>query len=192
MLNTFNKLRILGTNDEVLEIKAFLEQTKGDKKNKFDLTRVTSNFKGEIDQVEIGYDTILFKSNESVLPVLIELSKRFGEVKLAYQMVSEKRTEDQFMEMIEQEKAHYLISNCDIVSESKSSGKQAHTKKYEENQKKLEGNKKQEVQPSNQNEKSSKNELVSQESLFDLQEKFFKDIQDFMKDFTKSFFNHWL
>jgi hypothetical protein len=191
MLNTFNKLRILGTNDEVLEIKAFLEQTKGDKKNKFDLTRVTSNFKGEIDQVEIGYDTILFKSNESVLPVLIELSKRFGEVKLAYQMVSEKKTKDQFMEMIEQEKAHYLISNGDIVSESKSSGKQAHTKKYEESQKKLEGNKKQEVQPSSQDVKSSKNELVSQESLYDLQEKFFKDIQDFMKDFTKSFFNHW-
>lgn len=191
MLNTFNKLRILGTNEEVLEIKAFLEQTKGDKKNKFDLTRVTSNFKGEIDQVEIGYDTIQFKSNESVLPVMIELSKRFGDVKLAYQLVSEKKTEDQFMEMIEQEKSHYLISNGEIESESKSTGKRAYTKKYEESQKKLETPQKNEVKESKNELKDSKNQLVSQESLFDLQEKFFKDIQDFMKDFTKSFFNHW-
>jgi hypothetical protein len=145
------------------------------------LTKVTSNFKEKVEDVFVGYDRIDFKTEKPVLDVITELSKRFSETKLAYQYVSTIEKDDKSLTLVEQEKAHYILLNGEITSESKSSSKHARTKKYETD-KMIEGK---------PEENKEKNELVSRDSLFSLQEKFFKDIQDFMKDFTDSFFNHW-
>jgi hypothetical protein len=181
MLKVSNRLRILGTIEEVKEMKAFLENSKGDEKSSFDLTKVTSSFKEKVEEISEGYDRYDFKTDKPVLDTIIELSKRFSETKLAYQYVSMNEKDDKNLTLVEQEKAHYLLLNGEITSESKSSTKHARTKKYE-TAKMIE---------SKPDDTKEKNELVSRDSLFSLQEKFFKDIQDFMKDFTDSFLNHW-
>ncbi len=56
MLKTHNRLRILGTHEDVLEIKAFLDSSKKDEKNTLDLKKVLPQFKGEISDVEVGYE----------------------------------------------------------------------------------------------------------------------------------------
>lgn len=181
MLNVSNRLRILGTIEEVKEMKAFLEHSKGDDKCSFDLTKITSDFKGKVDEIVEGYDTFDFKTEKPVLDQMIELSKRFSDTKLAYQYVHVNEKDDKNMMLIEQEKAHYLLLDGEITSETKSSSKRARTKKEETGK----------MISDKSDENKEKNELVSRDSLFNLQEKFFKDIQDFMKDFTDSFFNHW-
>ncbi len=179
MLTIFNRLRILGTNEDVLEIKAFLNATQKDEKSILDLKKIQKDFDGEITDIMLGYDIITFKSNVSVLPVITELSKRFKDVKLALQSVSESKKEMDNTRITEVEKTHVIIQDGNIISESKSSSKELETLKED----------KQMIE--NKDTSASKKELVSRESLFDLQDKFFKDIQAFMKDFTDSFFKHW-
>lgn len=179
MLKIQNRLRILGTHEDVLEIKAFLDQGQKDEKKILDLTKIQKAFKGEISEVAWNYDILSFVSNEPVLGVITELSTRFSEVKFALQSFSEERNENDHIVSVSIEKAHHVLLNGHVISESKSSSKHLETKKNDQ------------VMLENKDKDQPKNDLVSKESLYDLQDKFFKDIQSFMKDFTESFFKHW-
>lgn len=179
MLNIQNRLRILGTNEDILEIKAFLDRSKKGEKLDLDFTKVTPNFKGAISDIEVGYDSIQFKTDQTVLPVIIDLSKRFSHVKFALQSLKEEKQEKGDMLICEIEKSHHVIDHGEIISESKSSSKHLETKTNDQ------------AMLENKKEDQKNHELVTRESLFDLQDRFFKDIQAFMKDFTESFFRHW-
>lgn len=179
MLSIRNRLRILGTHEDVLEIKAFLDRNQKDEKLDLDFTKVSPQFKGEVSNVEVGYDTIIFTTNASVLPVITDLSKRFIDVKFALQSAKEEKTEKDQMLLIDIEKSHHVIYKGEIISESKSSSKHLETKSNDQ------------AMLENKKVDQEDHELVTRESLFNLQDQFFKDIQAFMKDFTESFFRHW-
>ena len=179
MLTIKNRLRILGSDEEILEIKAFLDPGKKDDSKGLDFKKVMKDFKGDIKDIEIGYDIIHFTSSEPMLDVIKSLSKRFEDVKFALQAYAEKRVEKDGLILSEVEKSHHVIYHGDIINQSQTTSK--HIESLKKDQALLE----------EKNAKDAKNELVSRESLFDLQDKFFKDIQAFMKDFTESFFKHW-
>lgn len=179
MLKTHNRLRILGTHEDVLEIKAFLDSSKKDEKNTLDFKKVLPQFKGEISDVEVGYDVYQFSSTEPVLPVISELSKRFDGVKFALQSIKEERHDTDDMTACDIEKSHHVIEHGEIISEQTSSSRQFESKKSNK------------PLISTKESAKDKHELVTRESLFDLQDRFFKDVQAFMKDFTESFFKHW-
>ena len=179
MLKIKNRLRILGTHEDVLEIKAFLDRNTKDDQISLDFTKITPSFKGEIHDVIVNYDTLYFTSNASVVSVIQDLSKRFDHVKFALQTEREETTDKGQMVISEVEKTHHVMSRGDIISESKSSSKHLETKQNDQ------------AMLENQKEDEKARELVTKESLFNLQDRFFKDIQAFMKDFTESFFSHW-
>ncbi len=179
MLTIKNRLRILGSDEDVLEIKAFLDPGKKDDSKGLDFKKISPSFKGEIRDVEIGYDVINFTSNDTILDCIKDLSKRFDGVKFALQAYKEERTEEKDMLMLNVEKTHHVIYNGVIISESNASSKHVESKRKDQ------------ALLEDKSKESKGHELVSRESLFDLQDKFFKDIQAFMKDFTESFFKHW-
>jgi catalase (peroxidase I) len=126
--------------------------------------------------VTVGYDHYEFTSNESVLPQIKELSKRFGDVRFAIQSWSEKTSEKDHMTIIEIEKSHMVLHAGEIISESKQT---SYESSFRNDVKSIE-------EPKTQKEKQDLS--VQKNTMFELQERFFKDIQDFMKDFTSTFF----
>lgn len=179
MLKITNKLRILGTHEEILGIKAFLTQDHKDEKKGLDFKKIDPKFNGEISDINWNFDVLSFTSSEPVTEMISNLSKRFNECKFALQSYTEERQDDRYVTSVNIEKSHIVLLNGDIISESKSSSKHLETKKNDH------------AMLENKEESQPKNDLVTRESLYDLQDKFFKDVQSFMKDFTESFFKHW-
>jgi hypothetical protein len=179
MLKVRNRLRILGSLEDIVEVKSLLENHQ-DKQNKpLDFHKIDPNFKGILEDVTVGYDHYEFTSNESVLPQIKELSKRFGDVRFAIQSWSEKTSEKDHMTIIEIEKSHMVLHAGEIISESKQT---SYESSFRNDVKSIE-------EPKTQKEKQDLS--VQKNTMFELQERFFKDIQDFMKDFTSTFFKRW-
>ena len=179
MLKVRNRLRILGSMEDIIEVKSLLENNQNQNIKLLDFQKIDKNFKGVIEDVIAGYDHYEFTSNESVMPQITELSKRFSDVRFALQSWSEKTSESNNVTVVEIEKSHVVLQSGNIVSESKQT---SYESQYKSNVKSIE-------EPKTKTEKQDLS--VQKNTMFELQERFFKDIQEFMKDFTSSFFKRW-
>lgn len=179
MLKVRNRLRILGSLDDIIEVKSLLENQTNQELKTLDFQKIDKNFKGVLEDVTVGYDHYEFTSSESVDPIVKELSKRFGDVRFAIQSWSEQTSEKDHMLIKEIEKSHQVFHSGKIISESKQT---SYESAFRSDVKSIE-------EPKTKSEKQDLS--VQKNTMFELQERFFKDIQDFMKDFTNSFFKRW-
>jgi hypothetical protein len=179
---TKNKLSILGTHDEIISVKHAIIDKAGELKINF--SEIDPSFSLEIQKVEVAYDYVTFVTDKPCLSTMIELSKKFKNVRIAYHMMSDYLTDDEQTYAIEQSRAHYLLEAGQRVTESYETRKQSHMKKYlsQRFEKPLEKNHPLE---------RAHQEMMSKEMLFELQDKLFREVQEFIRDFTKSSYSNW-
>jgi hypothetical protein len=179
---TKNKLSILGTHDDILSVKHSIIDKTGELK--LDFSEIDPSFKLEIQNVEVAYDYITFITDKPCLFTMIELSKKFQNVRIAYHMMSDYLVDDTETYAIEQRRAHYLLEAGYKVTESYETRKQSHMKKY------LSQKFEQPLQKSHPLERAHQ-DMMTKEALFELQDKLFREVQDFIRDFTKSSYSNW-
>jgi len=179
---TKNKLRILGTHDDIVSVKNAI-MDKNDS-SKLDLKKVDQSFILEIRNLEVAYDYLTFDTDKACLYTMIEISKKFQTVRVAYHMMSELTTDDEDTYSIEQRRAHYLLESGHMITESYETRKQSHMKKYlsKRFEKPMDT-----LQP----QERAHEETMTKEALFELQDKLFREVQEFIRDFTKSSYSNW-
>ena len=174
-----SRLRILGNDHDVMAVKAFLDSSKTDEKNVFDLTKVTSASQSSIENVHVYKDMYTFDSDVNLIHDIQMLSVDFKNVKLSYTFTEVDETNEENHHHVETERHSYLIKDGIII------GQTSHTSvkdDYHVGDEQL-------LQRPEYIEKNR--DMETRHDLMRLKEDFFMETNAFMDDISRSFFNLW-
>ncbi len=177
MIKVLNKLRILGNDTELVEVKAFLETHKEGHLNLLDLEMINPQKQHHLSHIKVDFDTYDFESEEDIIDEVKMLSKRFHDIKFSYQYLIEKEETQGKMLCKRSEFHHQIICHGDIINQSST----------QTNRQELIEHFQQIAEENNDDTR----DLDMNHSMIKIQDKFVQFEEEMVQTFRDMFFHRW-